>query len=244
MSGSIGIILARGSSKRLPRKNVKPLLGTPLIGWMIRAALASRLDRVIVSTEDAEIAEIARAQGADVPFRRPDDLATDYASSDAILKHALDTVAAQEGRRYDVCVTLQPTTPFVEPADIDGCLAALARNPDVQTCFTAREVKEFPSWMFVAQPSGRVSLYEQGAIEGEREHSQLVRRYVIPNGAAYATRVEALVRLSRVICDPAMVHRMSAERSVDVDDPFDWVIAEAIGAHAGFHPSQAARAKA
>src|SRR5215472_15027703 len=125
MTTSIGIILARGSSKRLPRKNVKPLLGTPLIGWMIGAALASRLDRVIVSTEDAEIAEISRAHGADVPFRRPDELAADYASSEAILKHALEAVEKAEGKRYDICVTLQPTTPFVAPADIDGCLAAL-----------------------------------------------------------------------------------------------------------------------
>jgi len=229
---SIGIILARGSSKRLPRKNVKPLLGTPLVGWMVSAALASRLDRVIISTEDPEIASIAAAYGADVPFRRPDDLAADYANSDAILKHALGVV----GGSWDVTVTLQPTTPFVRPDDIDACLTALEQYPHIESCFTARQVKEFPSWMFVVGDDRIARLLEKGVIEGEREHSQFLAKPVIPTGAAYATRTAALFGQSRVICAPTMVAMMPPERSVDVDDSLDWVTAEAVGRAFEFKP--------
>src|SRR5262245_14661230 len=102
MTSSLGVIVARGASKRLPRKNLRPLLGLPLVAWSVRAALASRLDRVVVTTEDPEIAEVARREGADVPFMRPEELAADYARSDDILLHALAATEADDGRGYDV----------------------------------------------------------------------------------------------------------------------------------------------
>ena len=95
---SLGVILARGASKRLPRKNLKPLVGLPLIAWSLRAALASRIDRVIVSTEDEEIAAVTEANGGEAPFRRPAELAADYAGPLAILRHALDWADATEVR--------------------------------------------------------------------------------------------------------------------------------------------------
>ena len=113
---SLGIIQARGASKRLPRKNVKLLNGAPLISYAVRTALASTLDRLIVTTEDDEIAELARRYGADVPFRRPQHLAADYASDEDILVHALDFCRDQEKRDYDIIVKLHPTTPFALPA--------------------------------------------------------------------------------------------------------------------------------
>jgi CMP-N-acetylneuraminic acid synthetase len=90
--------------------------------------------------------------------------------------------------------------------------------------------------MFIEGADGIAGLYESGTISGDREHSQLVRQCLIPTGAAYAERTEALYAQSRVIVDPTAIHRMSAERSVDVDDPLDWVIAEAVGRHFGYRP--------
>src|SRR5207247_936785 len=101
---------------------------------------------------------------------------------------------------------------------------------------TARKASEPPAWLFLEGEDGIVSLYESGTISGEREHSQLVREALFPTGAAYAQRVSALYEQQRVICDPAMIQRMPPERSVDVDDELDWVVAEAVGAHFGFRP--------
>src|SRR5215470_5095173 len=101
---ALGVIPARGSSKRLPRKNILPLNGRPLIAYMIGAAKASALDRVVVSTEDEEIATVAKGAGGDVPFRRPLALADDYAEDSDILLHANDMVAEQEGSGYGIIV--------------------------------------------------------------------------------------------------------------------------------------------
>src|SRR5262245_23004085 len=122
---SLGIIFARGGSKRLPRKNVKPLLGLPLVGWMCRAAAASTLSRAIVSTEDDEIAAICEENSVAAPFRRPAALANDFASSPDILLHAIEAMERIDGRRYDVAALLQPSTPFALPEHIDACLAAM-----------------------------------------------------------------------------------------------------------------------
>lgn len=126
----LGVVPARGGSKGVPRKNIRTLAGTPLIGWTLRAAAASaRLARTVVSTEDDEIARVARALGGDVPFLRPGELSTDTAKSLDVMVHAIRAVEALEGGApYDAVLLLQPTTPFRTAEDIDGSIALLERT--------------------------------------------------------------------------------------------------------------------
>ncbi len=232
---SLGVIFARGSSKRLPRKNLKSLLGVPLVAWSLRAALASRIDRVIISTEDDEIAKVAKAYGGEAPFRRPAELTADYADSQAILGHALDWAVRNEGFAYDVVVLIQPTTPFVRPEDFDACLKVLEET-DAACCFTAREVFEPPHWMFVRAEDGVVRPLISGTIHGEREQSQLLPDYYFPTGAAWAIRASAFREQNGVYCEPLRIVLMDDERSIDIDDTYDWVVAEALVRHYGFKP--------
>jgi CMP-N-acetylneuraminic acid synthetase len=237
---SLGVICARGASKRLPRKNVRPLNGTPLVAYCCAAARESRIDRVIVSTEDAEIAAVCAAWGVPAPFVRPEALASDYASSPDIVGHALDWMEHHDGGRFDVVVLLQPTTPFVLTEHIDACLDELERSR-AACCFTARAVADPPQWMFVQDGDGAARPLLGRAIEGDQEHSQRLAASYIPNGAAYAVRVDAMRAQNRIICDPARLVVMQPERSVDVDDDLDWIYAEAVARKFGFTPPSADR---
>ncbi|MBW2618814.1 MAG: acylneuraminate cytidylyltransferase family protein, partial [Deltaproteobacteria bacterium] len=124
----LGLIPCRGGSKGIPRKNLAPLAGKPLLAWTIEQALAAGcLDRVVVSTEDEEIAAVARKWGAEVPFQRPMKLATDEASPVAVALDALDRLAEQEAYRPDYLMLLQVTSPLREAADLEAAVA-LARE--------------------------------------------------------------------------------------------------------------------
>jgi CMP-N,N'-diacetyllegionaminic acid synthase len=230
---SLGVIPARGSSKRLPRKNILPLNGRPLIAYMIAAANAARLDRAVVSTEDAEIAEVARREGGDVPFRRPDALAEDYAEDCDILLHAHDTVAAQEGRGYDIVVYLQPTTPFVLPETITACVETI-RMTDANCCFAARKVSEPPEWMFRRRDDDTVEPLLGKRLEGEILHGQKVPLTLYPTGAAYAVRTLVLRRERTIYVDPLRVVEMDRLRAVDIDEEVDLMLADLLSRRHGF----------
>ena len=123
----IGLITARGGSKDIPRKNVKLLAGKPLIAWSIEAALRSRgLSRLIVSTDDEEIAEVSAKWGAEVPFIRPAELATDDSPHIEAVKHAIDWLLENENAYPDYIMTLQPTSPLRSSSDIDTKEMAIA----------------------------------------------------------------------------------------------------------------------
>lgn len=230
---SLAVIVARGASKRLPRKNAKPLLGVPLVAWSIRAALASKVDRVVVTTEDEEIAVISRSYGADVPFMRPEELAADFARSDDILLHALDATEADDGKSYDVVVYIQPTTPFLLPRDIDSAVDVVARG-EAACCFTAREATEPPWWMFTEDEKGQARPFIQGRIEGDREHSQKLKKVYFPSGAVWALDCKAFREQHRIYCEPLRMVMMEYERSIDIDDEVDWIVGEALGQSFGY----------
>ena len=122
----LGVIPARGGSKTIPKKNTIDLLGIPLIAYTIREALkAKTLTRLIVSSEDSEILSVARTYGAETPFVRPGELATDDSLIIDVVIHATTTVEEREGRKYDYVVVLQPTTPLRRAEDIDSAVAKL-----------------------------------------------------------------------------------------------------------------------
>lgn len=232
---SLGVIVARRSSKRLPGKNLLPIGDLPIVGWIARAAAASKIGRLVVSTEDDEIAAVCEANGAAAPFRRPEPLTADYVSSPDIVGHAIDTMNAIDRTSYEICVLLQPTTPFVSPEHIDGCLAAL-HDPKIACAFTARLVEEPPEWMFRFNGGKLAEPLLKKAIEGNQEHSQHLAKAYFPSGAAYAFRVATMRAQNRIICDPATMVVMDKARSVDIDDPFDLTYAKMMAYENRFEP--------
>lgn len=150
----VALIPARGGSKGLPRKNLADLGGRPLLAWSVEAALqAAAVDRVVVCTDDDEIAEAAEAAGAEVPWRRPAELATDDAADLPVFQHALERLDGA-GRPVDVFVHLRPTSPFREPGLIDRAVALLRSHPDVDSVRSVSPVAKTPFKMWFVDDDG------------------------------------------------------------------------------------------
>jgi CMP-N-acetylneuraminic acid synthetase len=131
---TLALVPARGGSKSLPRKNLMPFLGQPLLAWSVRAGLdAALVDRVVVSTDDDEIAEVARAAGGEVPFRRPAELAGDDVRDLPVFQHALGWLADHEGYQPDLVVQLRPTSPVRPPGLVDAGIRRLLDAPDADS---------------------------------------------------------------------------------------------------------------
>jgi CMP-N-acetylneuraminic acid synthetase len=227
-NGVLGVIHARGGSKRIPLKNIKLLAGRPLISYMVEAAMESRLlDRLIVSTDHPEIARIARDYGAEVPFMRPNDLAEDVAS-ELVTQHAVRFVEG-EGYAVRIVLTMQPTTPFCAADDIDACIQRML-DSDLDTVFTGCEVHERPEWMYRRDESSddRVVPFTGRLVQGDAGISQKLPKLFIPNGAVWATRRAVLMEQGLITGPRAGIVVMSRERSVDIDEPVDFITAEAI----------------
>ncbi len=222
----IGVIHARGGSKRIPLKNIKPLGNKPLISYMIKAALGSKyLRRVIVSTDHPEIKRISLESGAEVPFVRPVELSEDC-PSEWVTQHAVEFVEAQESQKVDIVVTMQPTTPFCLSRDIDNCIEILLASRYLNSVFTAKTVHERPEWMFIVKDGDRAELFLGGEMKGERGVFQSLPKMIVPNGAVYATRRDSLFEEGVIISAKTGVHLMPPERSVDIDEPVDLLYAE------------------
>jgi CMP-N-acetylneuraminic acid synthetase len=233
MGEVVAVIHARGGSVRVPLKNIRPLAGTPLVLWTIEAALASRCDRVIVSTDHDEIAKIARSAGADVPFRRPADISEDVAS-ELVTQHAIAFHEHENGRQVDIAVTIQPTTPFLKGSDIDACIDMLQRDSGLKSVFTAGPIHERPEWMFVRDDRGYATKFLDGVLRGDAGISQKLPSLWHPNGGAYATRREVLFDENIIVTAPCGIHPMSEWASVDIDTEADFVYAEMIAQKFGW----------
>lgn len=227
-----GIIHARGGSKRIPMKNIKPLAGKPLIAYMIESALKSKiLNRVIVSTDHDEIARIAEEYGAEVPFRRPPDLAEDV-PSELVSQHAINYLMKEENYYADIAVTMQPTTPFCLPEDINACIDKLIET-NADSVITVKEVKERPEWMYRLEGDKTFSLTGT-LIQGETGVMQSLPKLYLPNGAIYATKVEVLMKENLIIGRDNRAVIMPPGRSVDIDEPIDFILAEIIAKELGY----------
>lgn len=215
---TLGLIPARGGSKGIPRKNIRALAGKPLIAWTIEAALRSkRLARVVVSTDDHEIAETARRYGADVPFMRPAELSQDSTPGLPPVLHALDQLP-----EHDSVLLLQPTSPLRTADDIDACLR-LAEETDAQSVVSVSEPESHPYWTYRLTADRHLApLYEASAI-GRRQ--DLPPAYAL-NGALYLADASWL-RASRQLVDRDTIgYIMPRERAIDIDTLEDWELAE------------------
>jgi N-acylneuraminate cytidylyltransferase len=215
----LGVILARGGSKGVPRKNVLDLAGKPLIAWTIEAALGAEcIDELILSSDDDEIMRVAREHGCSVPFRRPDTLAQDDSTSIDALLHALDQVPG-----YDYVVLLQPTSPLRTAADVDAAVRACLSH-EAPGCVTVTPAEEPPQWMFTLDADRHLTpLFDD--IPMRRQEASDV--YVL-NGAVYVARVDWLRDTRTFLHDDVVAVPMPRKRSVDVDDAVDFAIAEAL----------------
>lgn len=220
----LAVIAARGGSKGLPGKNVRLLGGRPMIAWTVAAARgASLLGRVVVSTDDAGIADAARAAGAEVPFLRPADLATDDANVvDAVL-HVIDTL----GEAPDHVVLLQATSPLRQACDIDGCIRQCLESGAPAACSVTPAPKS-PYWMFSLDAGGRVHpVIEREERPGEQR--QALPSAYVANGAVYVAETGWL-RRERTFWRPGVTlgYVMPPERSVDIDTLLDFRVAEVL----------------
>ena len=225
----LGLIPARGGSKGIPRKNLRPLGGRPLLQWTGETALASRyIDRVILSTDDAEIAGVAASLGLDVPFLRPAAAASDTAGATEVISHALGEL----GESYDYLVYLEPTTPLRLAADIDTCLERLDQT-GADFCVSVQRSVQRPEWMFYLGPEDEI---EPAVGRFQAGRRQDLRECYVLNGAVYAARVEAFRRTGTFLTGATLGYVMPPERSIDLDEPADFDAAEAILAGGGPDP--------
>lgn len=236
----LAIVPARGGSKGIPRKNLADLCGKPLIAWSIDTGnalvRAGAVQRSIVSTDDVEIAQVAREYGADVPFLRPSELATDTAKSIGYVLHALDSLAAN-GERYDAVLLLQPTAPIRDVAAIVEAIRRF-RASDAESLISCYQ-EDYINDLVVYFDDGHGRLAPKDA-----NHNKGVRRQdhgpaMVRNGAVYLTRTDYLRRTGQLVCDKPMLMRMRKADSVDVDTPEDLGILRALLCARGARSSSA-----
>lgn len=220
----IALIPARGGSKGLPRKNVLPFCGKPLITHTIEAAAgAAAIDRIVVTTDDSEIAEVARNAGAEVPFIRPPELATDVAGSREVVLHALAWLEAEGEADLETFCLLQPTSPLRTAADIDAAHGVfLQRGADAVISVTPYA---HPVQWAVALEAGGLLLPRDTPNPSRRQDEE---SYYRPNGALYLYRTEFFREKSGGYGKRTFGYPMTPERSVDIDTRMDFVVAEAV----------------
>lgn len=216
----LALIPARGGSKGVPRKNIREVGGKPLIAWTIEAAKASRhIDRLVLSSDDNEIMEVASLWGCEVPFARPKELATDVADSMSVVRHAIGALP----ERYDYLVLLQPTSPMRSAHDIDGAieLCVDARAP---ACVSVSEPDKSPFWMFKLDGARVVHpLFAESEIPDRRQDAPRV--YAL-NGAVYVARTDHLVGGGTFLAPGTVGFAMPKERSFDIDTELDLKIVD------------------
>ncbi len=215
---TFALIPARGGTKGIPRKNIKLIAGKPLIVWTIEAALrSSLLSDVVVSTDDLEIADVARRAGAKVPFMRPAELAQDQTPGLVPVLHALDQLP-----QYDSVLLLQPTSPLRTTDDIDGCLNFVTQKK-APSVVSITEAYTHPYWTYRLNSDQTMARFANV--------NPVLRRQDLPavfslNGAMYFAEANWLRDSGSLVGAETLAYLMSQEHSVDLDTPLDWKFAE------------------
>lgn len=218
----VAVIPARGGSKRIPRKNIKPFCGQPMIAWSIETALASRcFDRVIVSTDDDEIATIATAIGAEAPFRRPPELSHDEAGTMPVMEHALASLSLQQAGLTHACC-IYPTAPFIRQEDLRQGLDLLIAS-DRDYAFTVTSFGYPIQRALRLDEQGRVSMFEPAHA---RTRSQDLEEAFHDAGQFYWGKAIAWLEQRPVFSKQSIALRLPRYRVQDIDTPEDWIRAE------------------
>lgn len=213
----VALILARGGSKGLPRKNLLPLAGKPLIVHAIDLALAlPRVQRVVVSTDELEIADVARKAGADVPFLRPAELATDTAPEWRAWQHAIRSLR-DAGETVDAILSLPPTSPLRNRSDVDCCIDTFLKG-STDVVITVRDAERNPYFNMVRrEPDGSVRLAIEGAFARRQDAPEIYDMTTV----AYVARADFVLSAGRLFDGRVRAVRIPSERALDIDSELD-----------------------
>lgn len=220
---NVAIIPARGGSKRIPRKNIRCFGGQPIIAWSIQVALESNcFDRVIVSTDDEEIALVAREYGAETPFKRPSSLSDDYVTTVPVVAHAVRWIS-ENMRSVDLACCLYPTAPFIQTEDLNKGLSMLLNSPDCDYAFSVASYG-FPIQRAIRIDSvNRVSMLQP---EHLNTRSQDLEAVYHDAGQFYWGTAMAWIEERPLFSTAALAVMIPRHRVQDIDTPEDWERAE------------------
>ena len=222
----LALIPARGGSKGVPRKNVRLVGGRPLIEYTIETAIAARhlFHAIVVSTDDREIAEISRRAGADVPFMRPPELATDTAGSLPVVQHATRFIESRDGVKMDWIMLLQPTEPFRTTGDLEEALR-IARKEKCDSVISVVQVFAVHPMLMKRIENGRLRPWCVDEPEGTRRQDYRPEAYM-RNGAVYLTRRDVVMEKGSLRGEDSCPYIMPPERSLSVDSELDLALIE------------------
>ena len=222
----LALIPARGGSKRLPGKNIKELCGKPLIAWTIETALNSKyIEKTVVSTDCDKIAEVSKKYGAEVPFIRPDELASDTASTLDVVFHAL-TFLKNIQENFTHIILLQPTSPLRTSDDIDNAVELLV-SKGANAVYSVCEVDHSPLWSNTLPEDQKFDGFIKREFIGKR--SQDLPTYYRLNGAIYLVDVSELLNYKALLeVKSSFAFVMKRQSSIDIDEKLDFLIAESI----------------
>ena len=223
----LGAIFARGGSKGIPKKNIRLLAGKPLIAYAIETAKAcSLIDAVIVSTNDEEIANVSRQWGADVPFMRPAQLATDDSPMLVAQQHAVKTFEEKTGKRVDILVSIPTTSPLRDVKDVDECIQKLLdSDADVVMSVTRAHRNPYFNMVTLDQDENAHLVIEPSKNITRRQDAPVV--YDVTT-VAYAIRTSYLEKNKPLIHGKVKIVEIPRERALDIDTLFDFEIAECL----------------
>lgn len=226
----LGVVGARSSSKAIPHKNIKPLLGKPLLAWIIEAAKASSLvSRVVISTDSSEYAEIAKTYGAEAPFLRPKELAEDHVPDFDYLYHAATWLRDNEGWQADIILRLPPTTPLCQTESIDACIRLLTDDPRADSSRTVTPASKHPYKLWRATEAGYIEPFLSEEFTGLKDAHNMPRQS-FPKAYQHvdviALRWHTLVRDKSMAGTFVRCHEIPKKEAIDIDSEIDFHVAE------------------
>jgi N-acylneuraminate cytidylyltransferase/CMP-N,N'-diacetyllegionaminic acid synthase len=224
----IAIIPARGGSKGLPGKNIKPLCGKPLLAWSIEAGLGSQyIDEVMVTTDSEEIATIAREFGASVPFIRPSELASDTATSIDVIRHVLDFYEKKMKKSFDYTVLLEPTSPLRVKEDIDNAITQLLENPQASAVVgICKTESQNPAFLVKKNKNNFLVGYEN--LDMKILRRQDINDVYFFEGSVYVSDTAMLLTKNTFYHENTLGYEFPKWKSIEIDDLDDFIMVEAL----------------
>lgn len=222
------VVTARGGSKGVPKKNIKLLGGIPLIAYKIIAARKCQYDkRIIVSTDDEEIARISREYGAEVPFLRPPELATDSAASMDVVLHALNWVSQNDKEKYDYVCLLEPSSPFASYKDLDEAIKQIMES-GADTLLGVKEAAVSTNFIHSLDDKGGLSNFYYAVKDLPSVRRQDQKKEYTLNGCMYIARWDYLMRNHTFHAENSLPYIMQEETSIEIDTRLDFEIASKV----------------